>query len=150
MRLALAVASISASTDATGCPQRSTTRENFCGSIRHIPEVTLLLAIPLLSRRGSFYTSYRLFSWMSGNPSRLLRFLPVNEKGTLLKPCVWSAPRQSNPLLADTISEDYFAKNTAQSYLTLPVAFASASAKIPRSLPRGVFTCQCKSVWERP
>src|SRR5215469_706914 len=29
-----------------------------------------------------FYWSYPLFCWMRGSPSRLLRFLPVNQKGT--------------------------------------------------------------------
>src|SRR5262249_49483853 len=74
MRLAFAFASTSASTDATGCPHRSTTRDSFCGSIRHIPDFTLLLAIPLLSRRGSLLLLLSLFSWMRGHLSRLLRF----------------------------------------------------------------------------
>src|ERR1017187_4351000 len=38
IRLAFVLESASASTDATGCPQRSITRDHFCGSIRHIPE----------------------------------------------------------------------------------------------------------------
>src|ERR1700733_12784072 len=47
MRLALALESASASTEATGCPQRSITRDHFCGSIRHMPEVNFAFDIPL-------------------------------------------------------------------------------------------------------
>src|SRR5262252_7730328 len=41
-----------------------------------------------------FYWSYPLFSWMRGSPSRLLRFLPVNERGTA-KGC-WRRVLQSH------------------------------------------------------
>ena len=76
MRLAFAFASTSASTDATGCPQRSTTRDSFCGSIRHIPDFTLLLAIPLLSRRGSLLLLLSVIFLDEGSPFKVTKVFP--------------------------------------------------------------------------
>src|SRR5215471_9982399 len=51
-----------------------------------------------------FYWSYRLFSWMRGYPSRLLRCLPVNYKGTDITRLVTIMPANylvpSRPLIS--------------------------------------------------
>src|ERR1700691_4016444 len=85
IRAALEFGSTRVSTEATGWPLRSITRDHFCGSMRHMPEITLVLAIAPPPPEG-FPSSPLILSLIVGcwaALSRSLKFMRGNGRDSL-------------------------------------------------------------------